>query len=208
MASFRSLRRAALSSRRLLVVPSAFGSLLEPTSQNSFGHGRRAALTVEPRPNVRSVTVPFSDISVLLTHAAATIFMAGVIWTIQLVHYPLFVYADRGRFTPFHDEHSRRITWIVGVGMGFELISAIALVVSAPERVGRPLVVVALGVLALVHAATVMLSVPSHNRLGRGWDDTAHHRLVSTNWVRTLGWSVRAGLALVMIARYSAPLSR
>lgn len=163
-------------------------------------------LTVEPRPNVTSVTVPFSNLCVLLTHVTATVFMAGVIWTIQLVHYPLFAYADRGRFTPFHDEHSRRITWIVGVGMGFELLSAIALVVSTPERVGRPLVVVALGVLVLVHAATITLSIPSHNTLGRGWDETAHRRLVSTNWVRTIGWSVRAVLALAMVAKYASPL--
>ncbi len=150
--------------------------------------------------------MPFSDLSVLLTHVAATIFMAGVIWTIQLVHYPLFVFADRWRFTAFHNEHSRRITWIVGAGMGFELLSAIALVVSTPGRVGRPLVVVALSVLVLVHAATITLSIPSHNTLGGGWDEAAHRRLVSTNWVRTIGWSIRAVLALAMVARYAAQL--
>ena len=152
--------------------------------------------------------MPFSDLSVLLTHAAATMFMAGVIWTIQLVHYPLFAYADRERFTPFHNDHSRRITRIVGAGMGVELLSALTLVVSTPERVGRPLAVVALVVLAVVHAATVTLSIPSHNRLGRGWDEIAHRRLVSTNWVRTIGWTVRTALALVMVARYAAPLAR
>ena len=208
MVSCRSPKRDGLSIRRLPAGPSAFGSLIESLSQNWFGDAHAATLTVEATPNVRSGSVPFSDMSVLLTHAAATIFMAGVIWTIQVVHYPLFLYADRGRFAPFHDEHSRRITWIVGVGMGFELLSAIALVASTPERVGQPLVVVAFGALVLVHAATVMLSIPSHNTLGRGWDDAAHHRLVSTNWIRTIGWSVRAGLALAMIAQYAAPLSR
>ena len=152
--------------------------------------------------------MPFSDLSVLLTHAAATMFMAGVIWTIQIVHYPLFSYADRERFTPFHNDHSRRITWIVGAGMGVELLSALALVVWTPERVGRPLAVFAFGVLALVHVATVTLSIPSHNRLGGGWNEIAHRRLVSTNWVRTIGWTVRAALALVMIARFAQPLTR
>ncbi len=152
--------------------------------------------------------MPPSDLSILLTHLTATVFMAGVIWTIQLVHYPLFVYADRQQFTPFHHDHSRRITWIVGVGMGAELISALALVASTPERVSRALVLIASGVLVLVHAATVMLSIPSHNELGRGWDEDAHHHLVSTNWVRTIGWSVRVVLALAMVAQYTAPLSR
>lgn len=151
--------------------------------------------------------MPLSDLTVLLAHVTATTVMVGVIWTIQVVHYPLFVYTDRERFTSFHNEHSRRITWIVGVGMGVELLSALALVVSTPERVSRPLVLIAFGILLSVHAATILLSIPSHNALGRGWDDSAHRRLVSTNWVRTIGWSLRAALALVMVAQYTTPRS-
>lgn len=120
----------------------------------------------------------------------------------------VFAYADRAQFTPFHNEHSRRITWIVGPGMGVALLSAFVLVVSTPERVSRPLVVIALGVLLIVHAATVMLSIPSHNTLGRGWDQTAHQRLVATNWVRTIGWSVRSALAVAMVAQYAISHSR
>ena len=149
--------------------------------------------------------MPFSDLSVLLTHFTATVFMVGVIWTIQLVHYPLFVYADRGQFTPFHTEHSRRITWIVGVGMGAELLSALGLAFSTPERVSRLLALIAFGILLVVHAATVLLSIPSHNTLGRGWDDVAHRRLVSTNWVRTIGWTIRGALALALVAQYASP---
>ena len=149
--------------------------------------------------------MPSSDLSVLLTNLTATVFMAGVIWTIQLVHYPLFVFADQGQFTLFHDQHSRRITLIVGVGMGVELLSAVALVLWTPVGLGRPLVAVALGVLVLVHATTVVFSIPAHSRLGSGWDEHAHHRLVSTNWVRTIGWSARVALALAMVVRF-APL--
>jgi len=43
--------------------------------------------------------------------------------------------------------------------------------------------------------------VPLHGRLARGFDAIAHRRLVSTNWVRTGGWSVRGVLALLMTAR-------
>jgi hypothetical protein len=35
----------------------------------------------------------------LLAHAAATLFMVGVIWFVQLVHYPLFA-ASAGRVSP------------------------------------------------------------------------------------------------------------
>ena len=43
--------------------------------------------------------------------------------------------------------------------------------------------------------------MPLHGRLAQGFDAVAHRRLVSTNWVRTAGWSVRGLLALLMTAR-------
>jgi hypothetical protein len=33
-----------------------------------------------------------------------------------------------------------------------------------------------------------------HAVLGRGFDDAAHERLVTTNWIRTLAWSARAAI--------------
>jgi hypothetical protein len=31
-----------------------------------------------------------------------------------------------------------------------------------------------------------------------GWDDDVHRRLVSTNWIRTIGWTLRLGLVTWM----------
>jgi hypothetical protein len=48
-------------------------------------------------------------------------------------------------------------------------------------------------------AATVALAVPQHRRLGAGFDASAHARLVACNWVRTLAWSVHAGIAITIV---------
>ena len=44
------------------------------------------------------------------------------------------------------------------------------------------------------------LSVPRHNQLATGFDGSTHTSLVATNWIRTVGWTARSVVALVMVA--------
>jgi microsomal dipeptidase-like Zn-dependent dipeptidase len=41
--------------------------------------------------------------------------------------------------------------------------------------------------------------VPIHDHLTNGYDESAIRRLVRTNWLRTIGWSVRALLVLLLL---------
>lgn len=54
--------------------------------------------------------------------------------------------------------------------------------------------------LAVVWAATMWLSVPRHSQLAAGFDGDAHAALVTTNWVRTIAWTARSVVAIVMAA--------
>jgi len=38
-----------------------------------------------------------------------------------------------------------------------------------------------------------------HERLGHGYADGAHRRLVQTNWIRTIAWTARGVLVLWML---------
>jgi hypothetical protein len=136
----------------------------------------------------------------LLVHAFATTALAGLIWTIQVVHYPLFSRVGLAEFSKFHHDHSFRITLIVGPLMAVEGITTLWLLARRPAGVSPLLTWGAAVVLAVVHLGTVALSVPAHNRLSRGFTTSAYERLVNTNWVRTVGWSARAALAFAMIA--------
>lgn len=146
--------------------------------------------------------MPNPGLNVLLIHAVVTAFLAGLIWTIQIVHYPLFDHVDETRFGDFHTSHSTRIGVVVGPTMAIELVSATWLLVQRPLGVATWLTVSAFVVLGVVHATTVAASIPSHNRLTDGFEFDAHRRLVRTNWVRTIGWSIRAVLAAVMVAEH------
>jgi uncharacterized membrane protein len=147
------------------------------------------------------------ELWLLLAHLAAAAFLTGLIWTIQLVHYPLFAKVGEDLFAAYQRDHSTRITWVVGPAMVVELVIALWLVVATPEAIPRRLAVLALIILCVVHLTTATLSVPAHGQLADGFDAAAHRRLVGTNWIRTIGWSLRTALAMLMLAR-AVPVRR
>lgn len=124
--------------------------------------------------------------------------MTGLIWFVQIVHYPLLAAVDAQGFGAYHRQHTRRTTLVVGPVMLIEATTAVwiaGVAVTAPS-----LAWLGLALLAIVWAATMWLSVPRHNQLAAGFDGAAHASLVATNWLRTVGWTARSMVALAMVA--------
>lgn len=142
---------------------------------------------------------------VLLAHAASTWFLTGLIWTIQVVHYPLFDMVDRTRYVAFAAAHNARITPVVGVPMLAEAMLAVWLVVDRPAAIPAWWTWAGAALVVVVWLSTMALQVPMHGRLAAGFDAPSHAFLVGSNWVRTIAWTVRAGLAAAMIARVMTP---
>ena len=139
--------------------------------------------------------------ALFLTNALATWFLTGLIWTIQCVHYPLFARVGAEAFPAYESEHTRRITWIVGPPMLLELVTSAALVVWRPAEFGSWWAWSGLALVGIVWVSTVVLQVPQHERLAKGFDANAHRLLVLSNWVRTAAWSARAALILYAFVR-------
>ncbi|PSQ84448.1 MAG: hypothetical protein BRD30_11760 [Bacteroidetes bacterium QH_2_63_10] len=137
----------------------------------------------------------------LLTHAAATLLMLGVILVVQLVHYPLFRYVRATDYEAFQAAHMRRITWIVAPATTTELATAGWIAWSPPLSLPAWMGWTGLGLLLFIWATTGLVQVPLHRRLTDGFDTAAHRRLVVTNWLRTGAWALRAGLALWMVGQ-------
>jgi hypothetical protein len=138
----------------------------------------------------------------LLLHAAATWYMVGLIWMVQVVHYPLMAGVGNAGYADYQTRHMRQTTWVVLPPMLIELASSCALLVVAMRtEASLPAWLAAggLGLVLLLWAVTFGVSVPLHGRLHGGFDAAAHRRLVVTNWWRTLLWSLRGGVALAML---------
>ena len=56
--------------------------------------------------------------------------MVGVIWVIQLVHYPSFHFINKKDYEQFQDFHMKRITYIVMPTMLIELLTGVYLILS------------------------------------------------------------------------------
>lgn len=133
---------------------------------------------------------------VLLLHTAATIAMGGVIWFVQVVHYPLFERVGPSGFAEYEFAHSRLTSIVVAPLMIVEAATAVVLLFWLP---GQTLLWWGIGVLVLIWVSTFVLQVPQHRRLAEGFDASAHRRLVLTNWLRTIGWSARGVIALALL---------
>ena len=124
--------------------------------------------------------------------------MTGVIWFVQVVHYPLFGGVGAGEFRAYEQRHAALTTWVVAPPMLVEAATALLLFRFRPAGVSTWQVSAGLGLVAVVWLSTAFLQVPCHDRLSRGFDPAVHARLVSTNWLRTAVWSARGVLVLRM----------
>jgi hypothetical protein len=130
---------------------------------------------------------------------AVTLTLVGIIWFVQVVHYPLFALVGREHFARYHHAHGRNTTLVVAPLMLVEAALAIGGVLATPMRPSPGVALASLALLLVVWLSTFGLQVPMHRRLAAGFDAAAHRRLVTTNWIRTGAWTAR-GLLLVATA--------
>lgn len=131
---------------------------------------------------------------------SATLFMTGLIWLVQLVHYPYFRFTDHEHFVEAQRFHQSRISWIVLPVMLVELIGSIALLIWQADEFPQWFLWSQLVLLIVIWGSTFLIQVPHHSRLSEKFDERTIQRLVCTNWCRTYAWSLRSlffmGIAL------------
>jgi hypothetical protein len=144
-----------------------------------------------------------------LTHLAATLFLVGLIWVVQLVHYPLFAQVGAEHFRGYWQGHTRLIIWLVAPSMLIEGVTGALLFVVRPPGLSLPVLAVAFGLVVLNWLSTWLIQIPLHERLGQRFDPAILRRLVLTNWLRTAAWSLRGLLVLAQtmnLLRSSVPV--
>ncbi len=132
-------------------------------------------------------------------HVVTTVAMFGVIWFVQIVHYPMLARYPAEMFPAIAKEHCDRTGFVVAPLMCGEAATGVLLFLAG-ERSAAFLA--SLLILAVIWISTAVLQVPLHRRLLKGFDGRALKSLVTTNWLRTAGWTARCGLlAAVFSAR-------
>ena len=139
----------------------------------------------------------FSAHDWLVANVCASWFMTGVIWFVQIVHYPLFAKVAAERFVEYERDHANRTGYVVGPVMVAELAGSAGLAYVSFSR----FTMTALALTIVIWVSTFAVQVPCHNRLARGYNAQIQQRLVATNWIRTVCWTARSALLLVLLVR-------
>jgi len=133
--------------------------------------------------------------------------MLGVIWFVQVVHYPLFAGVGQVNFPIYEQRHTFLTGFVVMPPMVLELVTALMLCAATrcriPESDARRL----LTLTVLIWTTTFALHVPQHQALTTGYDEQVHELLVATNWLRTLLWSLKALLCASLLNRMLHPVT-
>ena len=137
---------------------------------------------------------------ILAAQAVASAAMCGLIWFVQLVHYPLFARTDAAHAADYADENQHRTAPVVIPPMLIEAATAAIIAITPPPAIGRPAALTGLAMVAALWLSTLLVQMPLHARLKHdGHAPKTVASLVQTNWFRTILWSARALLAVWML---------
>ena len=159
------------------------------------------AILVDPLPRLSGWPMTPTPRTTFYVHLAATLAMTGIIWFIQVVHYPLFDHVPVAAFHAYETDHTRLTTLVVIPLMLVEALTGVVLLWRRPAAVPRSLVLIGIGLLGVIWVSTALLQVPQHLILAKGFNAAAHHVLVTSNWIRTIAWSARSLLVLQMTVK-------
>lgn len=135
---------------------------------------------------------------IFTANLASSLFLVGLIWTIQCVHYPIFHRLDKNNFTGHISFHKSAISILVVPVMTIELGTSAWLAWAAPSHLiyhqaGFTTVIV-------IWLITFFVQVPIHGKLSHSRNINAIDRLIKTNWLRTFLWSIKAALTLIVLS--------
>ncbi|MDX2145918.1 MAG: hypothetical protein SFZ23_00210 [Planctomycetota bacterium] len=144
------------------------------------------------------------SVSVLfILHALASCFMMGLVWFVQVVHYPLMARVPMNTLHAYEAAHQRRTTFVVAPAMLLEASTAVALLLIEPAGPPRWMLLASVGLVAAVWLSTAALQMPLHQKLSTCGDEASRDmlvdQLVRSNVIRVAVWTARAALSLAML---------
>lgn len=133
----------------------------------------------------------------LIANIFCSFALFGLIWCVQLVHYPFFLRSDKTNFIDHIGFHKYRISIIVIPLMIIELATSGILSFQSQQLADWNLF--GFIVVILIWLITFFVQVPLHDRLSDGYDESVVQKLIKTNWIRTILWSAKSFSSLMIL---------
>ena len=132
-------------------------------------------------------------ITITELHSLVDFGMCVVLWLVQLVIYPSFLRVEPSKLIAWHKVYTFRVSFVILPLMFGQLVLTILSVLEGPSILEW----VAFAFVLVCWILTFFVSVPLHRKIEQN-DITRETRqkLITTNWPRTILWSVIFGLGL------------
>ncbi len=124
-----------------------------------------------------------------------TIFMTGLIWFVQIVHYPLFEKVGKEVFVEYEKTHTQWTGYVVAPIM----VAEFAFTSLWLYQIQSLALLIAFILLLVIWASTFFIQVPLHGRLSKNYNVELIQKLVKTNWIRTIAWTLKSGVLLELL---------
>ena len=140
---------------------------------------------------------------IFLINLVISFIATGLISTIQLVHYPSMKFIPKDKFKDFHTFHSQKISILAVPIMVIELVTSFLLFYRNTNNAYNDFVLINFIIIILIWASTFLLQVPIHNTLSMNKNEKLLDRLILTNWIRTILWTLRSILMVCFLGLLS-----
>ncbi len=128
--------------------------------------------------------------------------MLGIIWFIQLIHYPLLNKIKEG-LSQYEKAHLKRAAFFIGPLLAIDLVVSIFLVSFETRSILIRLATCNLIFNIFYWIWTFLFQIQHHQKLSVGFSRLSIRKLVLHNWVRTLLWTIKCTALLWMIFIHS-----
>ena len=132
------------------------------------------------------IKITFHPMSILLIRLLLDFGLLVLIWLVQLVIYPSFLYYEQNNLKRWHEKYTQKITYVVlPLMMGQLIITTVHLYDNfSTFTLGSFLIIIALWIM------TFLIFVPLHSKISNNENNLSSiHQLIRLNWIRTLLWS-------------------
>lgn len=120
--------------------------------------------------------------------------MCGLCWFVQIVHYPLFKNINASDF-PAYQKKNYATGFITVPIMIIELGTCIWLLYINQNELFLANAIL----LAIIWWSTFVFQIPIHQQLLKTPIHQLMNKLIRTNWIRTLSWTVRSILLAYLL---------
>lgn len=127
-------------------------------------------------------------------HLIATSMMVAIIWMVQILHYPSFLFVDKQQYTEFQHFHMKKISYIIVPIMLLELFSGFGILFYIEKA--QLSLYTSLTLLVLIWVITGLFFTKYHTELSKKYNRNTILRLIRFNWIRTILWTIRLAFLL------------